>query len=47
MTKAERSAEMSRVRKFGVKRAKTKARGLRQNNRIERNAYALAFLTQP
>lgn len=26
MTKAERAAEMSRVRKLGVKRAKTKAR---------------------
>ena len=31
MTKAERAAEMSRVRKLGVKRAKTKARPLRQN----------------
>ena len=31
MTKAERAAEMSRVRKLGVKRAKTKARALRQN----------------
>lgn len=31
MTKAERTAEMSRVRKLGVKRAKTKARALRQN----------------
>jgi len=31
MTKAERAAEMSRVRKLGVKRSKTKARGLRQN----------------
>lgn len=31
MTKAERAAEMSRVRKIGVKRAKTKARALRQN----------------
>lgn len=34
MTKAERAAEMSRVRKLGVKRSKTKARALRQNNRI-------------
>ena len=32
MTKAERAAEMSRVRKIGVKRSKTKARGLRQNS---------------
>lgn len=31
MTSAQRAAEMSRVRKLGVKRAKTKARGLRQN----------------
>ena len=31
MTKAERAAEMSRVRKLGVKRAKTKAHTLRQN----------------
>lgn len=31
MTKAERAAEMSRVRKLGVTRAKTKARALRQN----------------
>lgn len=31
MTKAERAAEMSRVRKLGVKRAKSKARALRQN----------------
>ena len=31
MTKAERSTEMSRVRKLGVKRAKTKKRALRQN----------------
>jgi len=31
MTKAERAAEMSRVRKLGVKRAKTKTRDLRQN----------------
>lgn len=31
MTKAERAAEMSRVRKLGVKRSKTKARALRQN----------------
>jgi hypothetical protein len=32
MTKAERATEMSRVRKLGVKRSKTKARALRQNN---------------
>jgi hypothetical protein len=32
MTKAERASEMSRVRKLGVKRAKTKARPLRQND---------------
>jgi len=32
MTKAERAAEMSRVRKLGVNRAKNKARPLRQNN---------------
>lgn len=36
MTKAERAAEMSRVRKLGVKRAKTKARGLRQNDPDQR-----------
>lgn len=36
MTKAERAAEMSRVRKLGVKRAKTKARPLRQNAGDER-----------
>jgi hypothetical protein len=36
MTKAERAAEMSRVRKLGVKRSKTKARGLRQNAAGER-----------
>jgi predicted Fe-S protein YdhL (DUF1289 family) len=36
MTKAQRSAEMSRVRKLGVKRAKTKARGLRQNAGTQR-----------
>jgi len=29
MTKSERADEMSRVRKLGVKRAKTKARALR------------------
>ena len=34
MTPAERAAEMSRVRKLGVKRSKTKARALRQNNAI-------------
>jgi hypothetical protein len=34
MTKAERAAEMSRVRKLGVKRSKTKARGLRQNEKL-------------
>ena len=34
MTKAERAAEMSRVRKLGVKRAKTKARALRQNMKL-------------
>jgi len=34
MTKAERAAEMSRVRKLGVKRSKTKARGLRQNDQV-------------
>lgn len=32
MTKTERAAEMSRVRKLGVNRAKTKSRGLRQND---------------
>jgi len=35
MTKAERAAEMSRVRKIGVNRAKTKARALRQNVKAE------------
>jgi hypothetical protein len=34
MTKAERAAEMSRVRKLGVKRSKTKARALRQNAEV-------------
>ena len=34
MTKAERAAEMRRVRKLGVKRSKTKARGLRQNTEL-------------
>lgn len=36
MTKAQRAAEMSRVRKLGVKRAKTKTRPLRQNDRDSR-----------
>jgi len=36
MTKAERAAEMSRVRKLGVNRAKNKARPLRQNAPGER-----------
>jgi len=31
MGAAQRAAEMSRVRKLGVKRSKTKARALRQN----------------
>ena len=34
MTKTERAAEMSRVRKLGVKRSKTKARALRQNDKV-------------
>lgn len=34
MTKAERAAEMSLVRKLGVKRAKTKKRALRQNAEV-------------
>jgi len=34
MTKAERAAEMSRVRKRGVKRSKIKARALRQNDKL-------------
>ena len=34
MTKAERAAEMSRVRKLGVKRLKTKTRPLRQNKAL-------------
>ncbi len=33
MTASQRAAEMSRVRKLGVKRAKTKARALRQNDK--------------
>ena len=36
MTPAERAAEMSRVRKLGVKRAKTKARARRQNGKGQR-----------
>ena len=47
MTKAERAAEMSRVRKLGVKRAKTKARALRQNNRLRKARLELsAVLTE-
>jgi hypothetical protein len=42
MTKSERAAEMSRVRKLGVKRAKIKARPLRQNDRSERRGAAAA-----
>jgi hypothetical protein len=38
MTATQRAAEMSRVRKIGVKRAKTKARGLRQNEKLTRDA---------
>ena len=38
MTKAERAAEMSRVRKLGVKRAKTKAHSLRQNEKLSHTA---------
>jgi hypothetical protein len=33
MTQAEKAAEMSRIRKLGVKRSKTKARALRQNDK--------------
>lgn len=38
MTAAQRAAEMSRVRKLGVKRSKTKARPLRQNDQAHRSA---------
>ena len=34
MMPAERAAEMSRVRKLGVKRAKTKALARRQNSKV-------------